>query len=72
VTGTITGANVIGPTPQNVPVGDFNALVQALLSNTAYGNIHTVGFPSGEIRGQIIPGSLIQNQQQQQQQQQQQ
>jgi uncharacterized repeat protein (TIGR01451 family) len=61
VTGTITVANVIGPTAQNVTVGDFNALVQALSSGTAYGNIHTMGFPSGEIRGQIIPGSLLQN-----------
>jgi hypothetical protein len=40
-------------TGQNVAAGDFNALVAALESNTAYGNIHTANFPSGEIRGQI-------------------
>ena len=33
--------------------GDFDALTDALTSNTAYGNIHTVNFPAGEIRGQI-------------------
>jgi hypothetical protein len=53
VTGTITGANVIGPERQNIPAGDFDALVAALDSDTAYGNIHTMKFPAGEIRGQI-------------------
>jgi CHRD domain len=56
VSGTITPASVIGPTAQNVTVGDFNALVAALFSNTAYANIHTVNFPAGEIRGQIQRG----------------
>jgi hypothetical protein len=55
VTGTIAGVNIIGPTAQNVSPGDFNALLAALNSNTAYGNIHTKNFPSGEIRGQILP-----------------
>jgi hypothetical protein len=36
-----------------VTVGDFNAIVAALTSNTAYANIHTTAFPAGEIRGQI-------------------
>jgi CHRD domain len=53
VTGMITGASVIGPTPQHVTAGDFDALVAALDSDTAYGNIHTTNFPSGEIRGQV-------------------
>jgi CHRD domain len=53
VTGTIMAASVIGPLGQNISAGDFNALVSALDSNTAYGNIHTVKFPAGEIRGQI-------------------
>jgi CHRD domain len=55
VTGTIAGVNVIGPTAQNVSLGNFDALLAALNSNTAYGNIHTKNFPSGEIRGQILP-----------------
>jgi hypothetical protein len=53
VTGTITAAGVVGPTAQNVTVGDFAAVVAALASNTAYGNIHTKQFPAGEIRGQV-------------------
>jgi hypothetical protein len=56
VNGTITAANVVGPAAQNVTSGDFDALVRALSSNTAYGNIHTTKFPGGEIRGQIRHG----------------
>jgi len=56
VTGMITGASVVGPTAQNVTAGDFDALVAALDSHTAYGNIHTTNFPAGEIRGQIRRG----------------
>jgi hypothetical protein len=53
VTGTITAADVVGPTAQNVTAGDFDAIVSALASDTAYANIHTTKFPAGEIRGQV-------------------
>ncbi|HTQ76320.1 MAG TPA: CHRD domain-containing protein [Burkholderiales bacterium] len=56
VSGTITPASVIGPTAQGVTPGNFDALVEALDSETAYGNIHTTNFPAGEIRGQIRHG----------------
>jgi hypothetical protein len=56
VTGTITAANVIGPAAQNVPAGDFQALVDALESDTAYANLHTTKFAAGEIRGEIRRG----------------
>jgi hypothetical protein len=52
VTGTWTQANVLAIPAQNVPANDFDALVDALISNTAYANIHTTAFPGGEIRGQ--------------------
>ena len=52
VTGTWTGANVQAILSQNVNAGDFNALVDALNSNTAYANVHTTALPAGEIRGQ--------------------
>lgn len=53
VTGTIVGANVIAVPGQHIPAGDFDALVATIVSDTAYGNIHTTNFPAGEIRGQI-------------------
>jgi CHRD domain-containing protein len=56
VTGTITSANVLAVAAQNVPAGDFDALTDALLSDTAYANVHTTSFPGGEIRGQIHRG----------------
>jgi hypothetical protein len=53
VSGTWKAANVQAIAGQNVNAGDFDALVDALDSNTAYANIHTTpGFPGGEIRGQ--------------------
>lgn len=56
VGGTLTAASVVGPTTQGIAVGNFEALLAALDSNTAYLNIHTSGFPTGEIRGQIREG----------------
>ena len=55
VTGTITASSVQAIPTQNVTAGDFNAFVAALESNTAYSNIHTVNFPTGELRGQVHP-----------------
>jgi hypothetical protein len=57
VTGTLSAANVLPIAGQNVPAGDFDALVDALESDTAYANIHTTTFPAGEIRGEIRRGS---------------
>jgi CHRD domain-containing protein len=53
VSGTLTAASVVAILGQNVKAGDFDALVDALESNTAYANIHTTAFPAGEIRGQV-------------------
>jgi hypothetical protein len=53
VTGTWTKANVLAITGENVTAGDFDALVEAIRSNTAYANVHQTGIPSGEIRGQV-------------------
>jgi len=36
-----------------VTPGNFDALVAALTSDTAYVNVHTTNFPAGEIREQI-------------------
>jgi hypothetical protein len=53
VSGTFTSASVVAIAGQNVTAGDFDALVDALDSNTAYANIHTTVLAAGEIRGQI-------------------
>src|SRR3981081_3366413 len=54
VTGTLTAANVLAIAGQNVPAGDFDAITEALLTDTAYANVHTANFPAGEIRGQVV------------------
>ena len=56
VTGTLTAADVRPLPGQTVTAGNFDALEDALTTDTAYGNIHTVNFPMGEIRGQIRRG----------------
>ena len=53
MSGTLTAANVIAIPGQGVPAGNFDALVAALESDTAYANIHSTSFPAGEIRGQV-------------------
>ncbi len=61
VSGTWTTADVQAIPGQNVVHGDFNALVDALESDTAYANVHTMplpggtntAYPGGEIRGQV-------------------
>src|SRR5262249_35383094 len=54
VTGTITMNNALAVPTQNILTAkDFNAITDAITSNTAYVNIHTANFPGNEIRGQI-------------------
>ncbi len=53
VEGDITPADVVGPSGQGIEPGSFSEIVQAMRAGTAYVNIHTTRWPSGEIRGQI-------------------
>jgi hypothetical protein len=53
ITGSITPANVVGPTPQGINSGEFAKVLAAIRSGTSYANVHTPTFPAGEIRGQV-------------------
>jgi CHRD domain len=57
ITGTITAANVTGPTTQGIAVGDLDSALEAVRSGLAYANMHTVNFAGGEIRGQVHRGN---------------
>jgi CHRD domain-containing protein len=53
ITGTITAADVIGPTGQGISAGELDELVSAIRAGAAYANVHTTLYPTGEIRGQF-------------------
>jgi CHRD domain-containing protein len=53
ITGTITAANVIGPTGQGITAGQLGELVRAMKAGVTYVNVHTSLYPGGEIRAQL-------------------
>jgi hypothetical protein len=53
VIGTVTAADVIGPTGQGIPAGAFAEIVAAMRIGRTYVNVHNGQFPTGEIRAQI-------------------
>jgi CHRD domain len=56
ISGTITAANVTGPTTQGIDVGDLDSALEAVRTGLSYVNMHTTNFASGEIRGQVRRG----------------
>jgi CHRD domain len=67
ITGVLTEADIVGPGAQGIcpPLPTtppcvsqtsetrFSQLIEALRAEAAYGNVHTMAFPGGEVRGQI-------------------
>jgi hypothetical protein len=51
--GTITAANVTGPTSQGITAGGLASALRAIRQGAGYVNLHSVNFPAGEIRGQV-------------------
>jgi hypothetical protein len=53
VSGTITAAEVVGPSGQGLAPGEFAELLRAIDRNVTYANVHSSKHTGGEIRGQI-------------------
>jgi hypothetical protein len=55
ISGTIVAADVLAVPAQGIAAGDLGAVLRAMRNGVTYANVHSVGFPGGEIRCQI-PG----------------
>jgi hypothetical protein len=55
ITGTITPADVIGPSEQGIATGEFGELAAAIRGGVTYVNVHSTKYPGGEIRAQLHP-----------------
>ena len=53
VTGEIRADDVLAIAGQGFPAGDLDAFWEIIITGSAYVNLHTDQFPSGEIRGDI-------------------
>ena len=56
VEGTITPADVIGPTGQGIGPGEYGELLRAISAGATYANVHSSKYTGGEIRAQIERG----------------
>jgi hypothetical protein len=52
-TGTFTGADVQTVATQQFAPGELDEVIAAIRAGVAYGNVHSLISPAGEIRGQI-------------------
>lgn len=58
VTGTLTAADIIGPTAQGIAptsatTNEFAELVDVIREGVTYANVHSSKYPGGEVRGQV-------------------
>jgi CHRD domain len=53
ISGTITAANVVGPTGQGIAAMEFDELLDAIDDGLTYANVHSTLAPGGEMRGQL-------------------
>ena len=53
ISGTVTQAQVVGPTGQGITAGEFDELLRAIRAGLTYANVHSTTFGGGEIRAQL-------------------
>ncbi len=53
VTGTIVASDIIDASAQGIAAGQLGEALRAMRAGVTYVNVHTPGFPNGEIRGLI-------------------
>ena len=57
VSGSISAAQIIGPTTQGLTAGEFEEFLRRIDEEVTYVNVHSSVWPGGEIRGQIRVGA---------------
>lgn len=53
VSGTLSSADIVGPSGQGITVNEFTEVLAVLRAGVAYVNVHSAKFTGGEIRGQL-------------------
>ena len=56
IEGTITAADVVGPTAQGIAPGELPELMRAIRAGMTYANVHSTKWAGGEIRSQLRAG----------------
>jgi hypothetical protein len=53
ISGTIVAADILDASAQGIAAGQLAEALRAMRAGVTYANVHTAGFPTGEIRGLI-------------------